>query len=156
MLAIWLLGPGCHPYLVLLVIDMLPLVINLNGQLFNPPLQFSVGRLQSCLLPKRVWKGVSMAVAISKGTPAWPPLASVSSSQSHHTGKDPGQIQRTRREEVIHISEGLQLSCSLPRKKVPPKDQARLAMSEVQDGGNLRGEKPRRREEGLTSPLFSL
>lgn len=47
------LGP-CDPYLVFLVIDMLPLIINLDGQLFNPPLQFSVGGLQNCLLPEMV------------------------------------------------------------------------------------------------------
>lgn len=54
MLTIWLLGPGYHSYLVLLVIDMLPLIINLDGQLFNPPLQFSVGGLKDRLLPKKV------------------------------------------------------------------------------------------------------
>lgn len=57
LLAASLRGPSHGPYLVFLVIDMLPLIVNLDGQLFNLPLQFPVGGLQHGLLPKTAAAG---------------------------------------------------------------------------------------------------
>lgn len=60
-------------YLVLLVIDVLPLVIDLDGQLFNPPLQFSVGGLQNRLLPKAVGVGACLRLSPFLKEPLLPP-----------------------------------------------------------------------------------
>lgn len=93
---------------------------------------------------------MSMAISISKGNPTWPPPASMNSSQSCHNREDPGQIQRTReiRGHSHSRSSAFHSFCSFPKEKIPPNNQARLAMSDVQDGENLREEKARGREEG--------
>lgn len=108
-------------YLVLLVIDVLPLVIDLDGQLFNPPLQFPVGGLQNRLLPKAVGVGACLRLSPFLKEPLLPPRTPRGHDPHHRTGQEPGQSQRTGETQGMRMSAFLQLPLFSIRRKVLPK-----------------------------------
>lgn len=108
-------------YLVLLVIDVLPLIIDLDGQLFHPPLQFSVGGLQNRLLPKTVGMVARLWLSPFLKELLLPPRTPLGHEPHHQTGEEPGQSQRTGETQVIRISAFLQLSLFSLKRTVLPK-----------------------------------